>query len=259
MSWLDTLTKEMIARLPPPAFAPSLTFNFEQVSRAIAIVEDGIARYAEAVTEANNAAVEEAMRKPLERDFIKEPLFGPMMLNLLEAGMTFPIILRRSLLISIYSHAEHALRSWCEFLKEEWSLERRTDKLDRLGGESTQALYMRYLRDEAKLPLNDFQDWPEWKQLDGYRNARNCLAHNGGAVTTATQRKQIEELPKIMVDDSTLLMQYPVVHVLPGGCEAAAEICKSFFGRLAEVCQEDPRAKSSARVGPSRAKSVSDG
>ena len=41
---------------------------------------------------------------------------------------------------------------------------------------------MRYLRDEAKLALSAYEQWPEWPIIDTYRIVRNCLTHDGGSV-----------------------------------------------------------------------------
>lgn len=242
VSWLDKLSKGLIARLPPQPFAPPVTFDFEHVRRAIELVEAAIERNKTQTTEASRAAAMKAAMDP-SHSFIEKPVFAPMAAAFWEAEMTFPLILRRSILIAISAHTEHALRCWCRWLEAEWLLPRGLDSLSPQGRESVLHRGVRYLRDEAKIALDDFEDWPEWQRVDAYRIARNCLAHDGGAVEDPEHRAKIEALPQIQVDESRLLIDRPVVHVLPGGCEAAAEAADAFLQRLATVCQDDPRAK----------------
>jgi hypothetical protein len=52
----------------------------------------------------------------------------------------------------------------------------------------------------------------------------------------------VETLPHVEVDDSGLLMGQPMVHLLPGACEAAADAAQTLFGHLTRVCHQDPRA-----------------
>lgn len=242
VSWLDKLSKEMIARLPPRPFAPPVTFDFEDVRRAIELVEATIERNKTETAEASRAAAMKAAMDP-SHSFIEKPVFAPMAAAFWEAEMTFPLILRRSLLIAISAHTEHVLRCWCRWLEAEWSLPRGVTEFKKERRESDLHQNVRYLRDEAKIALTDFEGWPEWQRVDAYRIARNCLAHDGGAVEDPDHRAKVGTLPHIQVDESRLLIDRPVVHVLPGGCEAAAEAADAFLERLAEVCQADPRAK----------------
>jgi hypothetical protein len=87
-----------------------------------------------------------------------------------------------------------------------------------------------------------FEDIP---LIDGYRVARNCLAHDGGIVRKQLDRSRISALPHVQVDESRLLMAQPTVHLLPGACESAVETATAFFDRLSAICQLDPRAKTS--------------
>ena len=165
---------------------------------------------------------------------------APMGAAMWNAEMTFPIILRRSIMIAISSHVEHVLRRWCELLHGEWSLPRKLGKPS--NGQSDLQNCMIYLKDVAGLSLGDFEKWPEWLHVDGYRVARNCLAHNGGIVERQGDRAKIALLAHVEVDESGLLLEHPVVHLLPGACDAALDVVKTFFDRLAHACQQDPRA-----------------
>jgi hypothetical protein len=122
--------------------------------------------------------------------------------------------------------------SWCESISKDPSIPQKFGKFKRDGGESYPHHYVRYLRDGANIPVGDFEKWPEWEPLDAYRLARNCLAHNGGIVEDATHRTKISTLPMIEIDDSGLQVSEPIVHLLPGACEAAVVTAKAFIERL---------------------------
>jgi len=231
--------------LPPRRFAPSIAFHFAHVRKVIAIVEEAVERAKKETHDEQQARARKAAANPFH-NFIENPVFAPMGEALWEAQVTLPTILRNSLLIAIYSHVEHALLRWCSLLHKEWSLSKSIDSFKRKEGESTPHRYLRYMRDEAGVALGDFEQWPEWSKIDAYREARNCLAHDGGIVVDADKRAKIASLPQVQVDDSGLLSDYPVVHLLPGACEAAAETANSFLSRMAEVCQQDPRANANA-------------
>jgi hypothetical protein len=234
MSWLKTLTDEMLKRLPQRQFSPVLIFGFDDVSAAIEIVEKAIAESSAATEALSTAQAKKAAADP-SHSYIENPVFAPMAAEFWKAEMTFPIILRRSLFIAICSHVEHVLRQWCDFLDAEWTLKQPFGSFKKRGNESDLHHCVRYLHDVAALPLADFESWQEWNALDAYRIARNCLAHNGGLVDRATDGPKIESLPQFQVDTSGLLMIAPVVHLLPGACEAAAQNARAFFERLTAI------------------------
>ena len=240
--WLTVGLREMLARLPRPQFAPSLIFDFEHVQRAIAIVEGAITQEQARTQLEHQQAAAKAAQDPFH-NYIENPVFAPMAASLWNAEMTFPMILRRSLLIAVSSHVEHALRSWCRLLHDEWNL---AEVGKRSPGCSDLQHLMIYLADVSKLALADYETWPEWLRIDAYRVARNCLAHDGGIIDTDGKRAAIETLPQIEVEESGLLMGEPMVHLLPGACEAAADAAQTFFGRLTHVCQQDPRVPKDA-------------
>lgn len=241
MSWMAKLTEEMIGKLPPKTYSPSLIFGFEDVLAAINLVEVAIAQYQGAVGEAARNLAIQAATNPLH-SYTESPVFSPMAVAMGDAELTFPVILRRSLLIAICSHAEHVLRRWCHWLHKEWSLRQDLKSFGKLAHESDLHCCMRYLRDEAGLALGSFETWPEWIQLDTYRVVRNKLAHDGGIVSNPVEIAKIDTLPNIKIDDSGLLMASPTVHVLPGACEAAVANAKAFFARLTEIGEMDPRS-----------------
>lgn len=80
---------------------------------------------------------------------LRSPPTGPACRS---AEITLPAILRRSLLIAIYSHVEHVLQRWCDGLHKEWSLARDFAAFKRTVPGSTKpkpTLYLLYLRDEG--------------------------------------------------------------------------------------------------------------
>jgi hypothetical protein len=142
--------------------------------------------------------------------------------------------------LRVGAHAEYLLRSWCQSLSENLALP--ASYTTKKKGESTLLSYLRYMRDEAKLDLGDFTKWPEWEPIDAYRRTRNCLAHNGGVVERSEDRAKIGALPHIEVDDSGLQLSAPMVHLLPGACEAATEITKALLERLLTIAENDTRS-----------------
>lgn len=246
MSWLEALTKEMLAKMPARPFAPSLIFGFEQVQRAIEVIECASKAEQDGARAAASEAVREATRDP-SRSFIDKPLFAPMGQAAWYAEMTLPLILRRSLFIAICSHVEHVLRRWCHLLHEEWSLTRNLQTFPKAPPRESDLHHcMRYLRDEAALALTGFETWPEWMRLDAYRVVRNRLTHDGGIVEHDGEAERLSALPHIEVDESGLLMGEPTIVLLPGACEAAAENAKTFFDRVTAVCQSDARVRRDA-------------
>jgi len=244
-SWLDAITKKMLAKLPkrPKEFYPSVLFNFEQLREAIRIVEEGVARTKTDSKTKADATLAAAVKDPFH-SFIDNPVFAPMAVAWWETEITLPAILRRSLLIAIYSHVEHVLRQWCDGLHKEWSLTRDLAVFKRsVPGPTrpTPMLCLLYLRDEAGLALGDFERWKEWDLMDAYRVARNCLAHDGGIVDRDDDRQKVETLPKVEVDTSGLLSRSPMIHLMPGACEKAVDAADDFFDRVAEVYRRHPR------------------
>jgi hypothetical protein len=243
MSWLQKIVDEMLVNTPKPTvLTPSLIFGFDDVRTAIEMVEGAIDRKKTEVMEAGHAALAKAARNP-DHSWVKNPVFGPFQAAMWESDIGFPMILRRSLLIAIYSHVEHILLRWCHWLHEQWSLKNDVGSIKRSKGESTPHFYLRYLRDVAGLDCGDFRQWPEWPSLDAYRLARNCLAHDGGIVDNAADGVKIGALPHVDIDSSGLLLNHPaLIHVGPGACEAAAETSNAFFDRLTQIYVADKRA-----------------
>jgi hypothetical protein len=221
--WLTVGMREMLARLPRPQFAPSLIFDFDHVQRSISIVESAITdEQARTQTEHLKTAAR-AAQNPFH-SYIENPVFAPMAASLWNAEMTLPMILRRSLLIAVSSHVEHVLRRWSTLLHDEWHLAKIEKKPQ---GRPDLEHFMIYLRDVASLSLGGFENWAEWPRIDAYRIARNCLTHDGGIIDTLAKRAAIETLPHVEID--TMLMGEPMVHLLPGACEDAAEKAQAFF------------------------------
>lgn len=240
MSWLGELLNQKLAELPAPVLRPSAAYGFDDVRRAIDLIEKGVEENRAATLTRRHEEVLAAAADPT-RSFVKEGIFTGMALNALYSEMTFPMILRRSLLIAICSHVEHVLRRWCGLLQDAWSLPAFEPK-KKQGGESDLHRCMRYLRDDAALAIDGFEDWAEWELLEGYRKARNALTHDGGIVRTPAERATVAALPHVEVDDSGLVVEEDQVHLLPGACEAAAENALAFFERITQVFDADPRA-----------------
>jgi len=244
-SWLDAITKRMLAKLPkrPKEFYPPVLFNFEHLREAIRIVEEAVVRTQADSKAKADATLAAAVKDPFH-SFIDNPVFAPMAVAWWETEITLPAILRRSLMIAIYSHVEHVLRQWCDGLHREWALTRDFAAFRRsVPGPTrpTPTLYLLYLRDEAGLRLEDFERWKEWDVLDGYRVARNCLAHDGGIVGRDDDRSKIEALPHVQVDTSGLLSRSPMIHLVPGACESAVDAANEFFERVVGLYRRHPR------------------
>jgi hypothetical protein len=245
MSWFSDFTARALANLPPRQLSPSLIFEFDDVREVVAMVEGSIIAKREKMEAQRQRSIQDAAADPF-RDFATRPLLAAMAEPLWQIEWTFPRIARSALLIAICSHVEHALGEWCELLRFEWRLapvpKRPRNVPDVLH-------YMNYLKDVPKL-VDDFEIWPEWPLLEGYRAARNCLAHNGGMVERASDRTKIACLSKVFVDDDAteLLSRGPLVVIREGACEEAVDTAKTFFDRLHEICQRDPRAKPSPKA-----------
>lgn len=239
MSWLDEIMAEKLKNLRPDAFT-DWSFGFADMQRAITLVEAAIARNEVETAEAGRAAALKAAADP-SHNFMKNPVFAPMGRDLLNASLTLPRFLRSGLFIEIYSQTEFLLLAWCESVSDDpLSLSKRLKK--REDKESSIGRYLRSLRDDGAIALGDFTGWPEWEAIDGgYRAARNALAHRGGVVDEADDRKKIATLPHIMIDDSRLQVSEPIVHLLPGACEAAAATAQAFIGRAIAIAARDPR------------------
>jgi hypothetical protein len=233
MSWLKTLIDKKLANLPKDAFVDR-TFGFGDIGGVVQLVEKALQENAEKKTEANRASLMASARDPFPEGK-NYPTFTSWAADFWQAEMKCPRVVRNALLIAIYSHTEYLLRSWCEQIA---SVPNGPPLKGKAKTESTVGWYLRYLR-EAGLELGDFTKWPEWEAMDAYRRARNCLAHNGGIVDDQQDAQKIAALPKIQVDESGLLERKPVVHLLPGACESAAETAKAFIGRAVSAVEHD--------------------
>lgn len=236
MGWLDEILAEKLKNLKPDAFT-DWSFGFADVQRAIIVVEQAIERNERERAEAGRAAALKAAADP-SHSYMKTPIFEPMGRELYKASLTLPRILRSGLFIKIYSQTEFLLLAWCESMTDDPTLPKYLNKREQ--GESYPGRYLRFLRDDAGIALDDFTTWPEWEAIDGYRLARNALAHRGGVVDDDEDRKKIAALPHIMIDDSRLQVSEPIVHLLPGGCEAAAATAQAFIGRAIGIAARDP-------------------
>ncbi len=242
-SWLDKLVAERLADLPKPidVFRPSAAFNFDDVRQAVAMVERAIEQQKKETKISADHAMKAAAADPFH-SFTKNPVFAPMAVAFWRVETTFPLILRRSLLVAVYSHVEHVLHQWCVGLHAEWSLPMTYRKFrDKQPKRPTPVLYLLYLRDQAGIALGTFDSWPEWNALDRYREARNCIAHDGGLVENAGKQVLIEALPHVLVDRSGLLNESPTIVLGPGACEAAVDAAERFFERLWSIYAQDPR------------------
>lgn len=227
----------------------SLVFDFDDVRKAVAMVEDAIERTKAETSAAHMAAATAAAADPFH-DFSERPIFAPMMVAMWKTETTFPMILRRSLLIAIYSHVEHILKQWCDGLQNDWSLPRSFKSFEKKegNGKGTPETCLLYLRDVAKLALDNFQSWPEWAASEGYRAARNCLAHDGGAVVNAADVAKIEKLACVSVDDSGLLTDRSTIVLLPGSCEEAVNVADVILARVLAAYQTHPTVANATRT-----------
>lgn len=237
---------EMIAKNPemfePPDLATELASRFTDMRAAVALAEGAIEQGKRDAKARGDAALAKAVADP-NHSSIESPVFAPMAQEFWKSEMTFPIFLRQAMFIAIHSHVEHLLLQWCHWLHEEWSLSQGIRAGRKKRGNSTLLCYVLYLRDEAGLNIGgEFERLPEWKLIDAHRLARNCLAHEGGIVTTSTHRRTIESIPHVQVDDSGLLRDEPVIHLLPGACEAAIDASSAFFLRLVALLDSSPKA-----------------
>jgi len=236
MSWLDQITGEMLKNLPVDAFTDR-TFGFGDIKRVIDLTEKAVDQSTAEATEAGRERARKAAANPFH-DFVKNPVFAPMGAELWTVSTTFPRILRSALLVAIYSHTEFLLLSWCETLAKGLSLpDAFTSKLK---SESFLQRYLRFMRDDGGFALGDFGAWAEWGPVDAYRRGRNCLAHNGGIVKER-DRATLAALPNIEIDETGLQVSGPLLHLLPGACDGAADACKAFIGRIVDVAESDPR------------------
>jgi len=233
----------MVKNLPKDAFT-DWTFGFGDLQRVVDLVEKAVERNAAETAEAGRAAAIKAAADP-SHSFVKRPVFAPMAAELWKSETTFPRVLRNALLVAIYSHIEYLLLSWCESISPDPTVSEQLKK--RKNDESYPGRYLRYLRDDAGIDLGDFTKWPEWELIDGYRRARNCLAHRGGIVDGEEDRQKIATLPHIEIDDSGLQLIEPIVHLRPGACQAASETAKAFVERAVTTAQRDARWDGSKR------------
>ena len=241
-SALEQIVGDMIANLPKPVFAPSLLFDFDDVREAIAMIEEAIVKKQEKTQIERREAATKAAQDPFH-SYVKNPIFAPMAEALWKAALTFPLILRRAMLISICSHVEHVLKQWCELLHGAWSLPRPLRAFPKTDWESDLHHSMRYIRDEAGLALADFERWPEWVAIDGYKVVRNCLAHNGGVIDRPNDRAKIAQLRHVHIEEDGLLAAEAIIFLDEQSCALAADTAKALFDRLTLVCQQDPRAQ----------------
>jgi hypothetical protein len=174
--------------------------------------------------------------------FIEEGPFTGMSAGLWNVHWTFPMILRRSLFVAVCSHTEHVLRRWSHHLRERWAIGRKLGRPK--DGKTDIQNCMEYLRDEVKLGVDGFEQWPEWIAVDTNRLIRNLLTHDGGIVLD-DDRGKFSALSYIEVDDSELVSEEPMLNLLPGAPETAAKTAKEFFERLTGICGADPRTKTS--------------
>ncbi|MGH7439453.1 MAG: hypothetical protein ACRENE_27505 [Polyangiaceae bacterium] len=238
MGWLEDLAAGMAVGAPRPALSPSLVFD--DVRAAIAMVEEAIAERRGATQDEGMARAVKAAQDPFH-DYVREPVSAPMAATMWKSALTFPRILRGAMLISVGSHVEHVLRSWCSLLEKRWSLPKPLGPKPR--GASDLQNCMTYLRDVAGLALADYPQWKEWEALDAYRVARNRLAHNGGIVLDPDEQRKVSALPCMKVETFGLLADEPSIFIDEGACEAAADNARAFFDRLSTICAQDVRAK----------------
>lgn len=250
MTWLKTLVEEKLRTMHEAGFSPLLTFDFDHVLAAVTMVEDAIDREQAGTREETGKARKAARTAGTDpnQSFLDNPVFAHLGVELFNSALTFPLILRRAMLIAISSHVEHVLRQWCRWLHQEWSLSKPLGK--KAHNESELQNCLRYLQVEAGLVGLSYDQWPEWPLIDGYRVARNSLAHDGGIVDEGDEPR-IAALAHVVVDKSGILAAEPVIVLDKGACEAALDVAKKFFERIGEVCQRDPRAERKAASAPS--------
>lgn len=237
MTWLDAAMGEMLKNIPDDVRVDR-TFGFGDIRQVIVLAEKAIEQKSAAVREAFEARLAKALADPTH-SFIRNPVFAPAGVETFKADLTFPWILRSSLLIAVYSRTEYLLLSWCESVSEEPGLSRRLRRT-KATGESDPHRYLRFLRDEVGIGLGDFTTWPECASIDAYRLARNCLAHRGGVVDDEAEGTRIATLPHIFIDDELEELSEPVVRLGPGACEAAANTAEAFIGRAIAIAESHP-------------------
>lgn len=232
MSWLKALIDEKLLR-EAKATMTDRTFGFEDIRRVADLVEGAVKANAKATMEAHRASLQAAGRDPFAEGK-NYSTFRSMAADFWQTEMMFPRVARNALLIAIYSHTEYLLLSWCMSAAIDPVAAKSTLK-KREPNESPLQRYLRCLRDDVRIGIGDYTKWPEWEAIDAYRRARNCLAHNGGIVDRQDDAQKIAALPHIQVDTSRLLESEPVVHLLPGACEAASSTAQAFIGRIVAV------------------------
>jgi hypothetical protein len=245
-TWMDKVLEEHLANspVPPDIFQPEVAFNFDHVRQVVAMIEGAI-EHSKAELQAASKKILDAAVQASANDshfFTKNRIFSNLGVGYWDVEMTFPLILRRSLLVAIYSHTEHILRQWCLGLHVEWKLPNSFNSFKKKQKKlPTPVLYLLYLRDEAKISFGNFESWPEWEPLDSYRKARNCLAHDGGLVEDSNDQKAIAGLSNIEVDDSGLINQSPTIILEPGACEKAVDLVEQLFERMWNIYSQDSR------------------
>lgn len=247
-SWLDTMleseaVQKKLAEVKKSldrGNSPDLIFDFDHVMGAIGIVEAAITETQGAVHDWSTKRAMAAAANP-QTNFIEEGIFTGMAAPMWNAHWTLPMILRRSLFLTVSTHTEHVLRQWCRSLQERWSIQQ---PLGRKPRDKTDLQHcMEYLRDAIGLGVGGFEKWPEWLVLDTNRIIRNCLAHDGGLVPNE-HLERLKAVTYIQVEDDPVLVgDEAFVNVIPGACEYSATITKAFFERLSSACDADPRTK----------------
>lgn len=100
---------------------------------------------------------------------------------LVELTDFYPNILRRALVLAVYSLVEVELKTKCHYEEKQKQLPKSFMKM-KVRGRNLSFLEKaeKYLIEEAK---NEFPKTPEWTEIDNYRKLRNCIIHNQGTLT----------------------------------------------------------------------------
>jgi hypothetical protein len=113
----------------------------------------------------------------------------------------YPDILRSSLLISVYSFFENLLTKLCREIQVKMKLSVKYNSIAGKGIEKAKT----YLTEVVGIdfPSNTM----EWKQINDYKNIRNCFAHSEGVVKESDSkiRRSVQNLEAVAIMGDSFL------------------------------------------------------
>jgi hypothetical protein len=114
------------------------------------------------------------------------------LVNVAQLQGFFPVFLRGSALVTIYSMAEIKLNKICQLIEQRDLLTISVDKVKAEDQSIRKA--KKYLTDVAHIT---FPNSPEWQNLLYYQVLRNCVVHNKGIINHTTRNNHLMLIHKL--------------------------------------------------------------